>query len=343
MPSPVFRAAPVRVRVPATSANLGPGFDSLGLALGLYDEVMVRIADDGLRVDVAGEGAGTVARDERHLVVRAMRAAFDRLGARPPGLELVCANRIPHARGLGSSAAAICAGIVAARALTVGATLSDDAVLRLATELEGHPDNVAACLRGGFTIAWLEGFDQAGEISDAAGAAARVLPIVPDPALRAVAFVPDEGLSTEVARGLLPKLVPHEQAARNAGRAALLSAALIGGRTDLLLAATEDRLHQDYRAPAMPASAALIAELRAAGHAAVVSGAGPTVLVLTTEDQVQTVIAAGRKIVPDGWQAFGLAVDGAGAVPLNATEGAGWGMDSDGSSVEDSNPRHGGL
>jgi len=336
MPSPVFRAAPVRVRVPATSANLGPGFDSLGLALGLYDEVMVRIADSGLRVDVAGEGAETVARDESHLVVRAMRAAFDRLGARPPGLELVCANRIPHARGLGSSAAAICAGIVAARALTVGATLSDEEVLQLATELEGHPDNVAACLRGGFTIAWL---DQAGEISDASAAAARALRVDPAPAVRAVAFVPDEGLSTEVARGLLPKLVPHADAARTAGRAALLTAALIQGRADLLLAATQDHLHQGYRAPAMPASAELIAELRAAGHAAVVSGAGPTVLVLTTEDQVQAVIAAGGKAAPAGWQALGLAVDLAGAVSLSSTEGAGRGMDSD----KGSNPRHGGL
>jgi homoserine kinase len=336
MPSPVFRAAPVRVRVPATSANLGPGFDALGLALGLYDEVMVRIADSGLRVDVAGEGADTVARDERHLVVRAMRAAFDRLGARPPGLELVCANRIPHARGLGSSAAAICAGVIAARALTVGATMTDDEVLQLATEMEGHPDNVAACLRGGFTIAW---FDQAGEISDAAAATARVLPIAPDPSLRAVAFVPDEGLSTEVARGLLPKLVPHEQAARTAGRAALLSAALIQGRSDLLLAATEDRLHQDYRAPAMPYTAALVAELRTAGHAAVVSGAGPTVLVLTTQDQVEAVIATGIKAAPAGWRALGLAVDAVGAVSLSSTEGAGRGMDSG----KDSNPRHGGL
>jgi homoserine kinase len=305
------------------------------LALGLYDEVMVRIADSGLQVDVAGEGADTVARDERHLVVRAMRAAFDRLGAQPPGLELVCANRIPHARGLGSSAAAICAGIVAARALTVGATLSDDAVYQLATELEGHPDNVAACLRGGFTIAWL---DQAGEISDATDSV-RVLRTDPADRVRAVAFVPDEGLSTEVARSLLPKLVPHADAARTAGRAALLTAALTQGRTDLLLPATQDRLHQDYRAPAMPGSAALIAALRAAGHAAVVSGAGPTVLVLTTEDQVDDVIAAGRRAAPDGWRALGLAVDTGGAVPLNATEGAGRGMDSD----KGSNPRHGGL
>ena len=342
MPSPVFRAAPVRVRVPATSANLGPGFDSLGLALGWYDEVMVRIADAGLRVDVAGEGADTVARDEGHLVVRAMRAAFDRLGARPPGLELVCANRIPHARGLGSSAAAICAGIVAARALTVGATLSDDEVFQLAAELEGHPDNVAACLRGGFTIAWL---DQAGEISDAAADTARVLRVEPAESVRAVAFVPEAGLSTEVARGLLPKLVPHADAARNAGRSALLTAALTQGRADLLLAATQDRLHQEYRAPAMPGAAALIAELRAAGYAAVVSGAGPTVLVLTTEDQVEAVIKVGTAAAPAGWRALALAVDAAGAVSLNATEGAGRGMDSGtGRDVgKDSNPRHGGL
>ncbi|GAA1992465.1 homoserine kinase [Catenulispora subtropica] len=325
MPSPVFRAAPVRVRVPATSANLGPGFDSLGLALGLYDEVMVRIADDGLRVDVAGEGADTVARDETHLVVRALRRAFDRLGARPPGLEVVCANRIPHARGLGSSAAAICAGIVAARALTVGATLSDDEVLQLATDMEGHPDNVAACLRGGFTIAWL---DQAGEIADAAGATARALRVDPAADLAAVAFVPDRPLSTEVARGLLPKLVPHTDAARNAGRSALLAAALTGGRADLLLAATQDRLHQDYRAPAMPESAALIATLRAAGHAAVVSGAGPTVLVLTTKDQVQAVIEAGARTAPAGWTAFDLAVDGAGTVSLTTADGAWAGNES---------------
>ncbi|GAA2067109.1 homoserine kinase [Catenulispora yoronensis] len=319
MPSPVFRAAPVRVRVPATSANLGPGFDSLGLALGLYDEVMVRIADDGLRVDVAGQGADTVARDESHLVVRALRRAFDRLGARPPGLEVVCANRIPHARGLGSSAGAICAGIAAARALTVGATLTDDEALQLATEMEGHPDNVAACLRGGFTVAWL---DQAGEIADAANTTARVLRVDPHDTLAAVAFVPDEGLSTEVARGLLPKLVPHADAARNAGRSALLAAAVTLGRSDLLFAATEDRLHQDYRAPAMPASAALIGALRAAGHAAVVSGAGPTVLVLTTKDQVQAVITTGTAAAGAGWTALDLAVDGAGAVALGTADGA---------------------
>src|SRR5881398_120060 len=152
-----FRAAPIRVRVPATSANLGPGFDAFGLALSLYDDVVVRVTDEpGLTVDVAGMGAATVARNARNLVVRAMRATFDRLGGRPSGLELVCANRIPHGRGLGSSAAAIVAGIVAARALVAGGAerLDDAAALALAAEIEGHPDNVAACLLGGLTLAW---------------------------------------------------------------------------------------------------------------------------------------------------------------------------------------------
>ena len=159
MAGPAFRAAAVRVRVPATSANLGPGFDAFGLALGLYDDVVVRVADAGLHVDIAGEGADTLPRDEKHLVVRSLRTAFDLLGGQPRGLEVVCANRIPHGRGLGSSSAAICAGIIAARAVTIGgpARLDDTALLELATEIEGHPDNVAACLLGGFTLAWTEG------------------------------------------------------------------------------------------------------------------------------------------------------------------------------------------
>ncbi len=321
MPSPVFRAAPVRVRVPATSANLGPGFDAFGLALGLYDEVMVRIADAGLRIDVAGEGADEVARDERHLVVRAMRAAFDRLGGQPPGLEVVCANRIPHGRGLGSSAAAICAGITAARALAVSPVpFTDDDVLQLATGLEGHPDNVAACLYGGFTIAWM---DHPSEIDDRGVdlSTAAVLRLDPSQAVKVVAFVPTKPLSTEVARGLLPRTVPHADAARNAGRAALLSAAVTQGRIDLLLAATQDRLHQPYRAPAMAESAALIAALRAEGHAAVVSGAGPTVLVLTGEAQLEDVIACGATAMGPEWRALGLAVDAAGAVSLDPAEG----------------------
>ncbi len=215
---PSFRAAPVRVRVPATSANLGPAFDSAGLALSLYDDVIVRVADSGLMVDVAGEGSDTLPRNKRHLVVTSLRAAFDALGGQPRGLEVVCANRIPQSRGLGSSSAAIVAAVVAARALVLGGeeALDDDAALALATELEGHPDNVAACLRGGLTFAW----------TSASGV--RVHRVDVDPSLRPVAFVPSSRASTKKVRGLLPETVPHADAAANSARTALLSFALTG-------------------------------------------------------------------------------------------------------------------
>jgi homoserine kinase len=273
-----FRAAPARVRVPATSANLGPGFDSFGLALALYDDVVVRVAESGLVVDVAGEGADDVRRDKRHLVVQAVRATFDLLGGQPRGLEVVCANHIPHGRGLGSSAAAIVAGIVGARELVLGGAerLPDDAMLRLAAQLEGHPDNVAACLAGGFTMAWQE----AGTTSEPA-LLTRSLHLDVHKSIAAVVFVPETKSSTARARKLLPDTIPHDAAAANAARAALLSQALTR-RPDLLFTATEDALHQSYRASAMSRSAALMARLREAGIAAVISGAGPSVLALTT-------------------------------------------------------------
>ncbi|HEY3924936.1 MAG TPA: homoserine kinase [Acidothermaceae bacterium] len=280
-----FRAAPARVRVPATSANLGPGFDSFGLALALYDDVVVRVAESGLVVDVAGEGADDVRRDKRHLVVQAVRATFDVLGGQPRGLEVVCANHIPHGRGLGSSAAAIVAGIIGARELVLGGgeRLPDDGVLRLAAELEGHPDNVAACLAGGFTMAWQE----AGTTVQGAGTTSepalltRSLHLDVNKSVAAVVFVPETKSSTAKSRKLLPDSIPFEAAAANAARAALLSQALTR-RPDLLFVATEDGLHQSYRASAMSRSAALMTRLREAGIAAVISGAGPSVLALTT-------------------------------------------------------------
>lgn len=295
---PSFRAAPVRVRVPATSANLGPGFDSAGLALSLYDDVVVRVSDSGLVVDVSGEGAGVVPRDERHLVVTALRAAFDRLGGQPRGLEVVCANRIPQARGLGSSSAAIVSALVAARALVVGGeqTLDDDACLDLATALEGHPDNVAACLRGGLTFAWTQ------------DSRPQVLRLEAHADLAPVAFVPATHSSTAEVRALLPTTVPYADAVLNASRAALLSHALTLDPS-LLLAATQDRLHQDYRAPAMPRTAELVAELRARGVPAVVSGAGPTVLALTTADTRVAVVEGGWS----SWTVMELAVEPRGA------------------------------
>ncbi|MGH3663512.1 MAG: homoserine kinase [Micromonosporaceae bacterium] len=271
MTDPAYVSGPVRVRVPATSANLGPGFDSFGLALSLWDEIEAAVAPSGVAVRVSGEGADDVPLNQDHLVVRAMHAAFDRLGGAPPGLAVRCVNRIPHARGLGSSSAAIVGGILAARALTVDGDTDLDTVevLRLASGLEGHPDNVAACLHGGFTIAWT---------SETGAHAVR---LEPSPRLRPVVFVPERRALTEQARGLLPDHVPHPDAAANAGRAGLLVHALTSDPR-LLMDATEDRLHQSYRAAAMEHSAALIGHLRSAGVPAVISGSGPSVLALAS-------------------------------------------------------------
>ena len=262
----------VRVRVPATSANLGPGFDALGLALGLYDDVELEMAGSGLSIEVSGEGEETAGRGEEHLGAQTFRAAYASLGGAAEGLRIRCVNRIPHARGLGSSSAATIAGILAARALHPdGAKFTDEDVLALATGIEGHPDNVAPCLAGGLTIAW--------QTSDGP----RLTRLDVSPRVRPVALVPDSRLSTERARGLLPEMVSHADAAANSGRAALLIAALTKA-PELLLDATEDRLHQSYRAPVMPESLDLVERLRRKGVAAVVSGAGPTVLALTFRD-----------------------------------------------------------
>lgn len=317
-----FATEPVRVRVPATSANLGPGFDSFGLALGLYDEVTARVTGGGLDVTVSGEGAGTLAPDESHLVVRAMRRGFDAYAdGQPPGLAVDCVNQIPHGRGLGSSAAAIVAGLVAARALsTAGDTpgnrfAGNETDLTLAAELEGHPDNVAACVLGGFTVAWSEpGPEGAG---GRLGSTAAVR-LEPAPAIMPIALVPAGQLATEQARALLPASVPHRDAAHTAARAALLLHALTQ-RPDLLLSATDDRLHQPYRAPAMPASHALLTRLRAAGVPAVISGAGPTVLTLGRADQKDLIKAA---VTEGGWSIydFGIDSDGARGVRLRGVQ-----------------------
>ena len=272
----------VRVRVPATSANLGPGFDALGLALALHDDVDAWICESGLSIEITGEGADLARAGEDHLVVRAMRAAFAVTGGQPPGIGLRCVNRIPHGRGLGSSAAAIVAGLLAARALAepsppaaAGAgKLPDEALLGLATEIEGHPDNVAACLGGGLTIAWT------------AGGQPQMVRLEPLSSIRPVVCIAPAPVRTDVARRLLPDLVPHKDAAANAGRSALLVAALTQlaagplEEAGALFAATQDWLHQDYRAAAMPETDRLVRRLREAGIPAVVSGAGPSVLAL---------------------------------------------------------------
>lgn len=289
----------VRVRAPATSANLGPGFDALGLALELRDEITAGVTDAGLDVTVVGEGADDVATDEANLVIRAMHAAFDELGITVAGLAVRCENRIPHGRGLGSSAAAIVGGILAARALVADGAdaLPADAVLALATRLEGHPDNIAACLLGGLTVAWTD--------EDATHAVG--VPIVST--VTPLVLIAPTPSSTAHVRGLLPPTVRHAEAAFTAGRSALLVAALTGS-PGALFAATEDCLHQQYRAPAMPETAALVARLRESGLPAVVSGAGPTVLVLARDD-VEIEAALAQR--PPGWRAEPLAVAAEGA------------------------------
>ncbi len=263
----------VSVRVPATSANLGPGYDCFGLALQRFDDVTVTLCPQGLRVDVQGVGAGQVPTDAGHLVVRAMAKAWQATGRELPPVWLRCSNTIPHGGGQGSSAAAIVAGLLLGRGLLpepARGLLPDSSILQLATDLEGHPDNVAPALLGGFTIAWTE-----------QNGLARAVRRDVDPGVRAVVFTAAQASSTERSRALLPETVSHADAAANSARAALMVHALTTDPS-YLLEATQDRLHQQYRASSMPESAGLVAELREAGIAAVISGAGPSVLALST-------------------------------------------------------------
>jgi homoserine kinase len=285
----------VRVTVPATSANLGPGFDSLGLALDLRDELTGEVTASGLEVEVRGAGADDVARDEANLVIRSMRAAFEAMDVTPPGLRICCDNAIPHSRGLGSSAAAIVGGAALARALVEDgeACLDDDSLFRLAAGIEGHPDNVAPALLGGFVICGREG----GNFF--------ALPSTVDKRISVVVFIPPDPVSTEVARGLLPDQVSHADAAADAGRTALLVAAL-AQRPEHLFLATRDFLHQDFRRDAMPESMALVDALRADGVAATVSGAGPTVLAFTTGRHAAEDLVGG---CPESWDCRHLEID----------------------------------
>jgi homoserine kinase len=298
----------VTVRVPGTTANLGPGYDSLGLALALHDTLTVEsLESEELLFDLRGEGADTLPRDASHLVIRAMETAFERLGFRHGGLKVTAENVNPHGRGLGSSASAVVAAVSAANALVPEASRrGKDWILQLTSELEGHPDNVAPAIFGGLALSWQDS-DQYSSTS--ATVSETVVPVV---------AVPDFELSTEAARALLPASIGHHAAAMNAGRAALLIHALTS-KPEFLLAGTEDYLHQSYRAEAMRPSAALIAALRAAGHAAVVSGAGPTVLVLADgQAEAAAVVAFIEEFTaantPDiGWRVLKLAVDVEGA------------------------------
>ena len=300
----------VRVRVPGSSANIGPGFDSIGLALGLWDEYVVTVtAEAGLGIEVEGEGAGELPCDELHLVHRSMLAAWAQLGVTTPaGLQLSCRNAVPQGRGLGSSATSIVAGIVAAQGLcdiATGRERPDGSfdhafVNNLAAAIEGHPDNSSASLFGGMTLSWADDVN-AGQIhSIQLEVSGDVIPLV---------FLPATQLSTATARAVLPAQVPHGLAARNSARAGLLVEA-VTRRPDLLLAATREWLHQEQRRASLPDSMALLDALRARGHAAVISGAGPSVLVLTTPAHLDDVRAMGDQA---GWRVLEPGIPGAGA------------------------------
>lgn len=274
----------VSVEVAATSANLGPGFDCFGLALDWREQVELTVISQGFEVQVTGEGAHSVPQDESHLIIRSALTGLAELGVEVPGLRVRGHNSIPHGRGLGSSSAAIVAGLAGAAQLANG-QLDQDWLLRHSSAIEGHPDNVAAAIFGGFVIAYEGG-------RGVAVANGRV-----DPSIEVVVFVPDTPVATDAARGLLPAMVPHREAAGNSGRAALLVHAL-ADQPALLLDGTRDWLHQSYRAAAMPESYGLVQRLRDQGFAAVISGAGPTVAVLGTAaglaELSQTVVPAFR-------------------------------------------------
>jgi homoserine kinase len=296
----VFRRDAVRVLVPATSANLGPGFDSAGLALDLVDELVAMVTEDsGVLVEVSGEGSDDLPRDSSHLVVQAMALGFSALGAAPEGFVLRCTNVIPHGRGLGSSAAAIIGGLVLARGLVVdGQTrMSDDGLLQLALTMESHPDNIAAALFGSFTIAWTtpEG------IADAAR-------IEVNPDVRAVVAIPAFEVPTKSARQALPAQIDYASASFNIARSALLVHALTEDPSRLF-EATADRLHQEQRRGMYAPSMALVDSLRTNGVAAAISGAGPTVIAFATTSEVENVLGQ----IEGEWRSLVLPIRSRGA------------------------------
>lgn len=292
----------VSVKIPATTANLGPGFDTLGMALSFYDSYEAEVVPAGLEISVSGEGVGDIPLDESNLIYKSLALVFEKLGHKIPGLKISCENNIPHGRGMGSSGAAVAGGIMlAAGLLQDEVEITEQQLLEFATELEGHPDNVAPALFGGLTIAWVEedGVPRHKKLTVHRG----VSPLV---------LVPPHQMSTKLARSLQPESVPHIDAVFNVSRSALLVAALTQS-PELMLAATEDRLHQSYRASAMPETSALIKELRSKGHPAVVSGAGPSVLVLEDDPAKRmAAIAIAESIFP-AWRVLALAVDVKGA------------------------------
>ncbi|MBJ7506140.1 MAG: homoserine kinase [Candidatus Nanopelagicus sp.] len=304
-----FKATLAQISVPASSANIGPGFDCFGIALELRDRYAAQVLDDEtFDVDVTGEGADEVKKDAKNLVIKSMLRGFEHMGAKPRGIALRALNVIPHGRGLGSSASAIVGGLALARSLVLTGEqyMSDEELITLATELEGHPDNVAAAFYGGATLAWSE--SKTSSVGDTKNIG-RAVSLRVDDRIKALLLVPNNQLATAKARKLLPEIIPHQDAVLNSSRTALLVHAL-AERPDLLFIATEDLLHQKYRAQAMPKTIALVEKLRGAGLAAVVSGAGPSVMVLYSgaEDEIDQL-----ESVSPGFTAMKLAIAKTGA------------------------------
>lgn len=276
----------VTLTVPGTSANLGAGFDALGLALEIRDRIIVHAVAGPTEVTVRGEGADTVETGESNLIVRAIRVGLEYCGAPQVGIRLMSHNSIPHSRGMGSSAAATVVGLVAARELVADpAALDDESILQLATDFEGHPDNAAPALYGGARLAWME------------DGHAHSIPLEFAQSLRPVILIPPQAASTSKARASLPATVPHADAVFNLQRAALMVEALRSGDPALLMTATGDRLHQNYRREVYPQSLELVENLRARGIPAAISGAGSTVLSFGAPDD-----ALRAALVKHGWR-----------------------------------------
>lgn len=255
----------VTVTIPASTANLGPGFDCLGLALGLRNTVEFYETAQGLEIDVEGEGEDRIALDATNLIVRAAEAVFEKVSRRPAGLRLHAVNGVPVGSGMGSSSAAIVGGLAAANALVDGRLTRED-LLRLATALEGHPDNVAAALFGGLTMASASGDEL-------------LVKTLPIPPLKVALALPELRLSTAEARAALPAQVPLKDAVFNIGRALFTVQALTQADFELLRFAMTDRLHQPYRKALIPGFDAAAGAARQAGAAAVaLSGAGPALV-----------------------------------------------------------------
>ena len=269
--------ARLRVQVPATTANVGSGFDCIGMALHSYDELELETTSDPdvLEIQVRGEGADSVPRGETHLVVASIRRGLAAWGAETPGLRLRCHNRIPHSRGLGSSAAAIVGGLALAWGIAHPERELDlPELTRISSKIEGHPDNAGAAVWGGAILAW---FDDD---------SVKLVQLKVAPELSTLVWIPAFEVPTAGARSVLPETVPRLDAVAQAMAAATLPMAL-SHRHDLLLAATRDRLHQDYRASLMRSSHTLVANLRKRGVPATISGAGPTVFAIGTKQQLE--------------------------------------------------------